>query len=598
MGLSGCAAPIATPAEGDTHQGVLQLVIGRHSRHLYLEGKSGKRTLLSFPEGHPAEVMDASGRVAPIRRGGIEVEVRGPLAENGSLLAEAISLANAGESIESVTSALTTLVKKERRVAVLMIGYDDQPFPYSVAEVKRVAFGSKNSLSKMFDEVSYSQASLIGDVLGPFVAHGFSTKQCTGENDDDGERITDEASAEIRSQMPELADYDHVVNYMPGCLGDGSGDGPGKQTWIGVPPEDFVLFTGHELGHNLGLDHAATLTCKSDGQLVPVGGTCTADEYGDIEPMGDGVTHFHARHKSIVGWLSAEQTVLVKESGTYTLTPIETASGLKALRVVGGNGRTYEIELRKPIGLDKKLPEALTDALLIRSVPDASTDSVGSSFWINPTLSESNQKRNFDKASLREGKTFRDPFGTFSVKLNSIDGNNAEVKVTLKTPPVAHEGEITFERWPVSDRSLAGIPLTSTPAMTGRLSAFETYANWGGNYGVRVQGLVTAPETGAYVFWISSRGSSELSLGTDESAAGVSTVAWVDGGVDYRKWNNQSSQKSAPVQLIAGQRYRLSALANQRGSDDFLAVGWSKPGDTTAKAKEIIPGKYLSPIED
>jgi hypothetical protein len=102
---------------------MLQLVIGRHSRHLYLEEQSGTRTRLSFPEGHPAELVDASGRTAPIRRGGIEVAVRGSLAADGSLLAEQILVGGQSSIFDAERDRLSALASQHGEEDFLAVGW-------------------------------------------------------------------------------------------------------------------------------------------------------------------------------------------------------------------------------------------------------------------------------------------------------------------------------------------------------------------------------------------------------------------------------------------------------------------------------------------
>ena len=61
--------------------------------------------------------------------------------------------------------------------------------------------------------------------------------------------------------------------------------------------------------------------------------------------------------------------------------------------------------------------------------------------------------------------------------------------------------------------SVADIPLTTTPNITGTLNSFEdTAANYGDNYGERIRGYITVPTTGMYFFWVAANDVAEFWL--------------------------------------------------------------------------------------
>jgi hypothetical protein len=112
-----------------------------------------------------------------------------------------------------------------------------------------------------------------------------------------------------------------------------------------------LLVIAHELGHNFGLLHAASLKCG----VNVIGGTCTSAEYGDpFDVMGNNrAMHFASAQKNMLGWLPAG-TVALHKAGTapYALTPSGTAGGARyAVTIPAGPQRTYWIEYRQPIGL-------------------------------------------------------------------------------------------------------------------------------------------------------------------------------------------------------------------------------------------------------
>ena len=135
----------------------------------------------------------------------------------------------------------------------------------------------------------------------------------------------------------------------------------------------------------------------------------------------------------------------------------------------------------------------------------------------------------------------------------------------------------------------------NNPSGADQLPSFEAPINWADNYGTRIRGFVTAPNTGSFVFWISSDDGGELWLSTDANPANKRLIASVPGWTTSREWNKYSQQKSAAIGLTAGQKYYVEALQKEGGGDDNVAVGWAKPGQGIASPSEVIPGSVLSP---
>ena len=136
---------------------------------------------------------------------------------------------------------------------------------------------------------------------------------------------------------------------------------------------------------------------------------------------------------------------------------------------------------------------------------------------------------------------------------------------------------------------------------TGFLNASTTGLLRNSESASRLRGYLTAPETGEYYFWVSSRTAVDLSLSpddqkytkqriarlspTDGTATGVS-VEWPN------LWDNFVSQMSEPILLEAGERYYLDVLQTTGGlGGGHIAIAWARPsGD-----REMIPSEFLSP---
>ncbi|HSU57268.1 MAG TPA: aryl-sulfate sulfotransferase [Candidatus Dormibacteraeota bacterium] len=134
----------------------------------------------------------------------------------------------------------------------------------------------------------------------------------------------------------------------------------------------------------------------------------------------------------------------------------------------------------------------------------------------------------------------------------------------------------------------------NNPSSSDQLPTFEAPINWADNYGTRIRGYITAPNTGSFVFWISSDDAGELWLSTNSLPANKQLIASVPGWTNPREWNKYGQQKSAAISLVAGQKYYIEALQKEGGGGDSVAVGWAKPGQATATPNEVVPGSVVS----
>jgi hypothetical protein len=123
--------------------------------------------------------------------------------------------------------------------------------------------------------------------------------------------------------------------------------------------------------------------------------------------------------------------------------------------------------------------------------------------------------------------------------------------------------------------------------------SFEGPTNRADNYGTRAGGYLIPPQTGAYTFWIASDDTSELWLSPDADYDKSVLIARVPGWANPRQWDKDPNQQSAPIDLVAGQKYYIEVLHKEGGSGDNMAVAWAGPGIGDSPA--VIDGQYLSP---
>jgi len=186
---------------------------------------------------------------------------------------------------------------------------------------------------------------------------------------------------------------------------------------------------------------------------------------------------------------------------------------------------------------------------------------------------------------------------SFSVSSDNstlLPAGNITISNVTATGAITHELFSGFSGSGLSKLAAApAFPLS--PAGVAQRTLFESPLNTGGNHGSRMRGYVVAPQTGNYTFWIASCGESQLYLSTDENPVNRQAIAWVTNCAGVRVWTTEANQQSAPVTLVAGQRYFIEAVHAAANSGGNLAVGWQLPD---ASLERPIPGARLLPWTD
>ena len=159
------------------------------------------------------------------------------------------------------------------------------------------------------------------------------------------------------------------------------------------------------------------------------------------------------------------------------------------------------------------------------------------------------------------------------------------------------DGTIVREHWSgVSGTSVAAIPTSTAPTGTTNLTSLTAPTDFGDDYGARIRGYITAPETGNYYFWIAASNAAELWISNDDDPINTFKRAWVTGGTAPQQWTAEPNQRSPWMALKQGRRYYFEILHKAgAGAGDNLAVGWSKPGEDESTPADIVPAYVLSP---
>jgi aryl-phospho-beta-D-glucosidase BglC (GH1 family) len=132
----------------------------------------------------------------------------------------------------------------------------------------------------------------------------------------------------------------------------------------------------------------------------------------------------------------------------------------------------------------------------------------------------------------------------------------------------------------------------NSPTGSGQLTSLEGPVNAADNFGSRIRGYIHPPISGAYTFWLASDDNGDLLLSTSDNPAGATRIAFVSDWTNPHEWTKSATQQSAPINLIAGQKYYIEVLQKDANGGDNVAVAWQGPGI----AQAVIAGTYLSPF--
>ena len=128
------------------------------------------------------------------------------------------------------------------------------------------------------------------------------------------------------------------------------------------------------------------------------------------------------------------------------------------------------------------------------------------------------------------------------------------------------------------------------------------FSDEGENYGCRLRGLLTAPDDGAYIFYVSGNDACTLWLAESEDKFTKHVIARTVRGTPWRSYGRNPSQQSEPIELRKGQHYYIEVLFKRGARDnsppadqrDHSSVAWKRPGRHVLP-QTVIETEYLSP---
>ena len=424
----------------------------------------------------------------PRDAGGATVQVRGdrvgntihiaPAAPEGGvhLIRQARTMAEGGYVVaadapatdpQAAPADVLAASAKSVSVAVVLVNFtNDTRQTVTPATADSIVFTNGNSVANFFSEDSRGRIAMSGSVFGWYTLPE-TNAGCAWS------KWGDDATAAALAAGHDLSAFDHVIFAWPqasSCGWAGLGYMPGPYTYNNGSFSLRVL--AHELSHNLGVNHASTLTCTSGASVVSLSSTCTYTEYGDpFTVMGSG-SSFHNDGEQLgeLGFLGiGELKTVMPDGGTYTLKPVlgSTPGSAMVLRVARGDGTSFFLDVRTPYGAYFDTFAAGSSAVsgvMIRLSQDAGVPLHGPQ---NTKLIDTNpQTATFTDAALAVGRTLTDPVSHISITTVSLDATGATVLIATSVGPMV-PGAFTATAAGPTAADLSWQAATSGAAATG-----------------------------------------------------------------------------------------------------------------------------------
>lgn len=385
-------------------------------REMAVDGIGWGRTDHYLVAGAQTYLLQRGGDF-PAFDSGARVEVDGTL-DGTKLRADTIDpVAGAPVAAASIRTG-PRLATDTRSVLAILVNWTA---PDSVTKASAID-QLENDDDAWYDDASYGQVRMTAD------ATDWLTIAAPTGCDSSG--IMSNAFTAATGAGWNLNDYDHLLVYFPylaSCGYAGMAYVGWGRLWINGYMDTRV--TVHELGHNLGLSHAHSVTCTDSGATVAWSTSCTRSDYGDpFDAMGGsfwgGVGRFNASQADELDWMQGRKQTAPAQGGTYTLAPLgQQAEDLQALRLPGSDHDIW-VEYRRPTGVDAWLPAGATSGVLLH----VSTTSVGGSDLIDMTPDNV-----FTDSALRPGHVWVDPVTHWGIHVDAAGPNGATV--TVVKPP-------------------------------------------------------------------------------------------------------------------------------------------------------------------
>jgi hypothetical protein len=428
------------------------------------------------------EIHQANGRVRRLRlarlpaelKPGAKLRVVGRIeADGASITPSRITILAAPATTSSTTGAVAKAATASS-VLVIMANFSNTATPaYSSAQAQQVMTSNADSVANFFREVSYGQQLLNVTVTPAWVTMNLAQPATCNSSDWQAIGSGADAAARTLGTTYDPSAYNYVVYLFPNVPACGwiglAYIGSPHRAWINGVGGFKTSAIAHEMGHNFGLLHAASVRCSSGS----IGGSCSVSEYGDpFDTMGNQrAMHYNATQKARLAWIpSGSVKTHTGGAATYTLSPLEVAGGATyAVKIpTGSANRTYWLEYRQPIGFDSPLSAYPNNGAQIRVASPFETLCSGCDSWSDDTqlLDMTMGTSAFTDAALVSGQTFSDATYGINVTVVSASASALTVQVSIggAPPPIAATSTaLTASPNP----SVVGTAVTFTASVSG-----------------------------------------------------------------------------------------------------------------------------------
>ncbi len=381
---------------------------------------------------------------------------------------EVFNLASPDQGVSEPVQKPTPTPLPTKRIAVVLFNFADRrEEPWTVDDIKKWTFTEPNSVAAYYKEVSFGKLNFTGDVYGWL---NLSMSAGTGCPSYDA---SIEAKNQLMAKGVNLDSYDNVIYAFPSmnCWAPAWAEIVGKQSWINGTynlysqpfPSASLANTNvgmviHELGHNLGMNHASSYSCHdSNGKSVSLDkpSNCSRSEYGDpFDVMG--YDYFYSRqlngfHKGQIGLFLPTNKAQVTKTGNYNIFPIERnlPNNIQSLRIPAGidplTGKKifYYLEYRQQFGkfdnFNSKDPAV--NGVGVRIAPGY-VEHLSQSHLIDTTPEVSG----YENSALGLNKVFNDTYRGIKIKVTALTRQFATINFTKYTPPcVRSKPEVSLE---------------------------------------------------------------------------------------------------------------------------------------------------------
>jgi hypothetical protein len=337
------------------------------------------------------------------------------------------------------------------RTLVMVGDFTDACVDCSISAIADALFTDAGGLSVagLYQDNSLGQVALSGDVVGPYPIDFGSGGAC------DLGGWANAIAAQAAASGVDLSAYQRRVYVLP----RGTCPAAGYATVGGAPSSAWVFLCNlkglfaHELGHNLGLEHAGTPTSEYDDGTDPMGLSSGA------------LRGLNAPHRHQLGWAGGQAVQTVSESGRYDLASLaldpSQVTAPQVIRIAKPDtGDYYYLSYRSSVGFDQYID-----------------------WWYYNRLSlhrykgDGSASKTHVLAGLADGERFVDPVNGVAITLVSHTPTSATASVELAcvgTPPsltlspgalaAAPGGTVTYSG------SLTNLDASACPATTFSMS--------------------------------------------------------------------------------------------------------------------------------